>query len=302
MDYIEILQEMLRYIDTNIADKESGEKMSVEKLAARAGFSPYHFCRVFQWNVGYSIIEYVRNRRLAFAASELNSGLQIFDIAIQYGFETHSGFTKAFRRRFGCPPEKYRMHATFDVPKLPVIKKSQQYVTGGIIMEPKMVKKPAIKLAGLLLKTRTLNSEHYTTVPKFWQDCRAGGRIDKLHSEPFLKSHAEYGACFLERPEDGEFEYVIGVEVKDGHDIPLEYHVCTIPEALFAVFTSPPADKSNFVSAVQGTWKYIFSEWFPTSGYEYVDNGVDFEFYNEHHIKETGNVCDIYIPVFKKST
>jgi AraC family transcriptional regulator len=55
LDYIEILQEMLRYIDNNISDKLSGEKLSVEKLAARAGFSPFHFCRIFQWEVGYSI-------------------------------------------------------------------------------------------------------------------------------------------------------------------------------------------------------------------------------------------------------
>jgi len=54
LDYVEILQEMLRYIDTHIR-----EKLSVKKLAARAGFSQYHFCRVFQWGVGYSIMEYV---------------------------------------------------------------------------------------------------------------------------------------------------------------------------------------------------------------------------------------------------
>ena len=117
MDYIEILQEMLRYIDTNIK-----EKLSVEKLAARAGFSPYHFCRVFQWEVGYSIMEYVRNRKLAYAASEISTGDKIVDIAVDYGFETHSGFSKAFRRYFNCSPEKYRMHASFEVPKLPILK------------------------------------------------------------------------------------------------------------------------------------------------------------------------------------
>ncbi|MCL2264724.1 MAG: AraC family transcriptional regulator, partial [Treponema sp.] len=49
LDYIAILQEILKYIDDNIK-----EKMNVEKLAAKAGFSPYHFCRVFQWEIGYS--------------------------------------------------------------------------------------------------------------------------------------------------------------------------------------------------------------------------------------------------------
>ena len=286
---------MLRYIDTQIK-----EKLSVEKLAARAGFSPYHFCRVFQWGVGYSIMEYVRNRRLAYAASELASGRRIVDIAVDYGFETHSGFSKAFRRYFGCSPEKYRTHASFDVPKLPVLKKTIQYETGGVVMEPKMVRKPAIKLAGYAIKTRTKDGENVKEIPKFWEECNTDGRHERLHGESFLKSHADYGACFPENPENGEFEYVIGVEVKDGSDVPAAYHVCTLPEALYAVFSTPPADEAHYVSAIQGTWRYIYSEWFPNSGYEFDGNGVDFELYDERCMSKTAKICDIYIPVVKR--
>ena len=297
MDYIDILQEMLKYIDDNIK-----EKLSVEKLAARAGFSAYHFCRVFQWGVGYSIMEYVRNRRLAFAASELNSGKRIIDISIEYGFETHSGFSKAFRRYFSCSPEIYLKHASFDIPKLPILKKTKQYVNGGIVMEPRMVKKPAVKLAGFVLNTRTEDGENFKAIPKFWLEYLNEGRKERLHNEAFVVNHSEYGACFPENPENGEFEYVIGVEVKNGADVPEGYHVCTLPEALFAVFSSPPADEANFSSSISGTWKYIFAEWFPNSGYEFDGKGVDFEFYDERCIGETGNVCNIYIPVVKKTT
>ena len=295
LDYIDILQEMLRYIDTNIK-----EKLSVEKLAARAGFSPYHFCRVFQWGVGYSIMEYVRNRRLAFAASELKSDRRIIDIAVDYGFETHSGFSKAFRRYFGCAPENYRIHASFDVPMLPVLEKTKQYVTGGIVMEPKLVKKAPIKLAGLKLKTRTKNGENTKAIPGFWTKCFTDGSHEKLHGEKFVKDHADYGACFPENPENGEFEYIIGVEVKEGYDVPRDYHVCTLPEALYAVFSTPPADEANFSAVIQGTWKYIFSEWFPNSGYEFDSGGIDFELYDERSVGKTGKICDIYIPVVKR--
>ena len=295
MDYVDILQEMLRYIDAHIS-----EKLSVEKLAARAGFSPYHFCRVFQWGTGYPVMEYVRNRKLAFAASELNSARRILDIAVEYGFETHSGFSKAFRRYFGCPPEVYRKHASYDVPKLPVLEKTKRYVSGGIIMEPKMVKMAAFTLAGFALRTRTEGGENNKAIPRFWQEYSRDGRMEKLHGESFLKSHTEYGACFPENPENGEFEYVIGVEVKDDHDVPGGYHVCTVPESLFAVFSSPPANDPGFVQAIQGTWNYIFSEWFPGSGYEYDGNGADFELYDERCMSAEGKVCDIYIPVVKK--
>ena len=295
MDYIDILQEMLKYIDEHIK-----EKMNVEKLAARAGFSPYHFCRVFQWNIGYPIMEYVRNRRLFFAASELNSGKRIIDIAIEYGFETHSGFTKAFRRYFGCSPEIYRAHADYDVPKLPILEKTKQYISGGIIMEPKMEKKAARKLAGVVLSTNNKTGDNNREIPKFWQEVMSDGRLEKLHGEAFVKNHAEYGACFMEDPESGDFNYVIALEVKEGHVIPEGYHACTLPEALYAVFSSPPADEANFSSAIQGTWKYIFSEWFPNSGYEFDGQGIDYEYYDERCMSKTGKVCDICLPVVKK--
>jgi len=296
LDYIEILQEMLQYIDENLKDE-----LSVKILATRAGFSPYHFCRVFQWGVGYSIMEYVRKRRLAFAASEISSGKLIVDIAFKYGYETHTGFTKAFRSHFGCTPGAYRKHSFYDIPKLPVLKHTKQYVDGGIIMEPKIMKMPAVKIAGFLINTNTGNGENLRKIPEFWDECIDSGRLDNLQKEPFARVQNIYGVCFPENPENGEFRYVIGVEVKDGQEIPGEYHVCTIPEALYAAFSSPPSDDATVSSSVQGTWKYIFSEWFPGSGYEFMEGGIDFEFYGDRFQGETGKVAEIYVPVVKKN-
>jgi AraC family transcriptional regulator len=164
-----------------------------------------------------------------------------------------------------------------------------------------MLKKEAVTLAGFALKTRTKNGENKREIPKFWQAYTSDGRMEKLHSESFVKSHTEYGVCFSGNPENGEFMYVIGVEVKEGHDIPDGYHVCTVPEALYAVFTTPPADESNFVPAIQGAWNYIYSEWFPNSGYEFDHKGVDFELYDDRCTARTGKIVEIYIPVVKKS-
>jgi AraC family transcriptional regulator len=249
-------------------------------------------------------MEYVRNSRLFYAASELTSERKIIDIAIDYGFETHSGFSKAFRRYFGCPPEAYRTHASFDVPKLPILEKTKQYIKGGIIMEPKMIKKEAVALAGFAVKTTMRDGKNKMEIPKFWQEYLHDGRCQKLHGESFLKSHAEYGACFPVNPEncEGDLEYVIGVEVKDNHVIPDGYHVCTVPEALYAVFSTPPADETNFVSAIQGTWSYIYSEWFPGSGYEFDAKGIDYELYDERCMNKTGKVVDICIPVVKRKS
>jgi len=66
------------------------------------------------------------------------------------------------------------------------------------------------------------------------------------------------------------------------------------------VFSSPPADAANFSSSIQGTWKYIYSEWLPASGYEFDNGKVDYELYDERCMGETGKICDIYIPVVKR--
>ncbi|MDR2717496.1 MAG: AraC family transcriptional regulator [Treponema sp.] len=306
LEHIDILQEMLRYIDAHIK-----EEMNVEKLAERAGFSPYYFCRIFQCGVGSSIMEYVRSRRLAYAASELNSGRKILNIAIDYGFETHSGFSKAFHRYFGCPPEIYRAYATFDVPKIPDLSKTNQFISEFVI-EPKiMAKKAPFKLAGFAFNIKLPSNtsltgnghiyhKNFEKFPKLWEECRTDGRLEKLHHESFLKFHAEYGACFFKDYEEGKFVYFIGVEAKSRVTIPFCYDVYTIPEALFAVFTTPSSNENNFSSIIKNTWRIIFSEWLPNSGYELDGNGVAFELYDDRSTVDTGKVCNICIPIVKR--
>ena len=292
----EIIQDTLLYIDAHIA-----EEISADILAARACFSAWHFSRLFQWRVGYSLMSYVRERRLAFAAHALNSGGRLIDIALEYGFETHSGFSKAFRRKFGCSPIEYRMHAKAAPPLPPNLSAMIKYAIGGIIMEPRFVTLPAIRLAGYALKTKNEGEQNNKDIPAFWSAYMSDGRAQKLHAEPWIKSHSEYGACFSEDPETGEFSYVIGLELKDGAAAPEGYYQCEIPAATYAVFSTPPCDDASFSPSIQGTWSYIFSEWFPNSGCEYAPGCVDFELYDERCMTENGKVCDIYLPVVRKA-
>lgn len=294
MDTMETLQGILEFIDEHITDN-----ISPDILATHAGYSTWHFCRLFQWGTGYSVMAYVRNRRLAFAAHQLSSGKRILDISMEYGFETHSGFSKAFRRYFGCSPGTYRLHAHCDRPFPPSLPRTNKYLIGGIIMEPKFVTLPAIKLAGFAIRTTSTAGENSKTIPAFWNDYMSGGMMEKLHSENFIKKHDEYGVCFQEDTTTGEFEYVIGVERIDGSEIPDEYHLCEVPPATYAVFSTPPCDASNFTAAIQGTWNYIFNEWFPKSGYEYAPDCNDFELYDDRCMPDEGKICDIYIPVVK---
>ncbi len=296
-DYVSILQNTLEYID-----KHLGDALDVEHLAQHAGFSPYHFCRVFRFGTGQSVMGYVRSRRLLCAAVALSGQDRLIDIALQYGFETHSGFSKAFRRHFGCTPENFRIHAKAFPPPLPDLNTLKQSKRRNIVMEPTFITRPAIKIAGYSLHTTNVDGVNNTAIPQFWTDYLTDGRCKKLHEAAFVQNHAEYGACFPENPQTGEFVYAIGVEVQDGSEVPAELETFDIPAATYAVFLSPPASRAAFSDSIQSTWQHIYSQWFPQSGYEYAPGCVDYELYDERCMGDTGCVCAIYIPVVKKNT
>lgn len=292
MNNIAILQEILQYIDAHIK-----EKMNVEILADRAGFSPYYFCRMFQSSVGTSIMEYVRNRRLAYAASELSSGRKLQDIAVDYGFETHSGFSKAFRRVFGSPPEIFRSYASFNVPKIQDLTKSYQFEDGKIINPKIMARKKAFKIAGYTQEAIFIaGDKSLDEIAKFIKNCKADGRLKKLHDESFIKHPAEYGVAVFKDYEVANFVYVIGLEIKlKSKNIPAEYFIFSIPESMYAVFST-----TMTAMTIDDTWQYILTEWLPNSGYEFDTNGVPFEFFDGHSSSIGDQVCDIYVPIVNR--
>lgn len=104
MDYSVSIQKTIYYIEANL-----GEKLSVDELADMAGFSKYHFVRVFKQETGYRVFEYIRSRRMSKAAKQLLiTKYNILDIALMYQFESQEAFTRAFKKEYTLSPGKYR--------------------------------------------------------------------------------------------------------------------------------------------------------------------------------------------------
>ena len=99
MNYKDDLFLCIQYIENNIK-----EELKAESIAKEMGYSVYHFSRIFKEEMGISLMEYVKDRRLLRAAEDIMSGKRILDVAIEYGYQTHSGFTKAFRKKYGFAP------------------------------------------------------------------------------------------------------------------------------------------------------------------------------------------------------
>ena len=103
-EYSECIVGVMRYIREHI-----NEPMDREMLASVAGFSVPHFHRIFTAHVGESIAGYVRRVRLERAGRKLRMGaIDITEVALAAGYETHAAFGKAFKQQFGLSPSEFR--------------------------------------------------------------------------------------------------------------------------------------------------------------------------------------------------
>ena len=98
------IQKVLTYIETHL-----DEKMDVDTLSSIAGYSSYHFCRLFKANVHSSLMNYVTQKKLQRAVSHMQQNSNLLQVALEAGYETPSGFIKAFKTHFNMTPSEYKL-------------------------------------------------------------------------------------------------------------------------------------------------------------------------------------------------
>lgn len=295
--YEDVVQGIVEAIEARL-----GEGLSLTRLAELAGFSDYHFHRMFQAIAGEPVMEYVRKRRLACAAHQIAyTRKRLLDISLDCGFGTQESFIRAFRKLYGMTPGEYRKRGIKppDYPILKVPERRYNPYLGGIRMNYRMETKPAFYVIGYTVRTTNSNGQNNRDIPAFWQRYLQEKLGRNLESAAL--SNAEFGICESIDLETDEFNYVIGVEAKEGAVVPEGAVRRSYPEQTYAVFTTPRVKLEQFTESIQSTWCAIFSEWFPHSGYEHA-GGIDFEYYDERCWSDRNELVemDIYIPVKKK--
>jgi len=97
------------------------EPITASDVAKAAGYSQYHAARVFKSETGLAPFEYIRHQRLTASARVLRSGKQkVLDVALDFVFDTHEGFTRAFTNGFGISPKKYATRSTSEGWLIPI--------------------------------------------------------------------------------------------------------------------------------------------------------------------------------------
>ena len=257
--------------------------LTLDAIADIAGVSRFHITRAFGDSTGHSIMRYVRGRRLTESARALAGGApDILAVALQVGYGSHEAFTRAFREQFGVTPETVRAQGTLDNLQLMEPIRMDQAVID-TLAPPRFVTRKTFFVAG--------SSERYTcessaAIPAQWQRF-----LPSFGHIPGQMGQVAYGVR-SNFDDQGNFDYLCGVEVPDFSRLPKEMGRLRIPEQHYAVFAH-----RDHISTIRRTWNTIWSEWLPKSGYEHLD-APDFERYGENFDSRagTGDV-EIWIPL-----
>lgn len=102
MDNRTIIQQSLDYIEDNLKTE-----ITAAELAEMAGFSLFHYYRLFQQATGLPVMQYILRRRLLHGVYAMKRGSGKTDAAFCYGFDTYAGFYRAFCREFGATPSAF---------------------------------------------------------------------------------------------------------------------------------------------------------------------------------------------------
>lgn len=295
MNYCNAIDDTIEFIEANIK-----KDLTAQQISENAGYSVYHFCRIFALEKGITLMDYVRKRKLSVARTELTKSRKIIDVAVDYGYETASGFSKSFRKEFGYSPTTYAARMSDIDFKLLLTK------IGGYIMNPVIVKKESFKVAGYGIKTN-IASSYMKDIAAYWDNYTGENLESKMYAQLNPPKHGEVGIC-VSTTGDENVIYLLGVVVDDFTKVTPDMIKIEVPEAEYAVFTTPAVDLTKddiyqsklLADVVKATWKYVFEEWFPNSCYIYDENKVDFEFYDERCHFRSDAVMEIYVPVVKK--
>lgn len=289
VDWAMSIQNAVDYIEDHIT-----EDIDYEETAKRAACSYFYFQRIFGIMCGYPLGEYIRNRRLSIAGSELSVGkIKVIDAALKYGYDSPESFTRAFAKFHGITPSQARRNGgplkSFSRISVQIVMK------GGSVMDYKIVKKKAFRVIERVEKHSIDNGVNKNTIPGFWTRAHADGTVKKLLELTSDKRYI-YGICYGNVPTDCKtFDYSIAAVCGSGCAAPEGFTSREIPERTWAVFEC----KGAMPEAIQRLWHRILSEFFPTSGYEPTYE-MEIEAYTDGNMTDPDYISEIWVPVKEK--
>ena len=283
MSQLTAIGEALNFIEDNLE-----ENIGVADMADAAGYSLYHFCRVFNSIVHHTPYDYLMRRRLSESArAMIETDRKIIDVAFEYQFNSPETYSRAFKRMFGMPPYRWRNQGTvnerFWMPRLTL--EYIQHINKGGYLTPVLVEKEALRVMGLMSLV-----QDRMVIPHLWEILTR--ELSRAESASELREY--YGIAWYPRgwERDGFF-YMTAVETRslDGPHPTLVVKV--IPSLTYARFVHKGPRRD-----LELTLDYIYHTWLPQSDMR-LSHPLEIEYYgrdlsgSDHKEPE----WEIYIPI-----
>lgn len=287
MEWITGIQRAINYMEDHLK-----EELDYGAIAREAACSGYYFQKIFNILCGMTVGEYIRNRRLSLAGSELmNTDKKIIDIALEYGYETPESFTRAFTKFHGMTPSECRKKHK----GLKVFSRLSIQITmkGGNFMENcKIIEKKAFQVLERVETHSIVRGENKNTIPEFWERAHRDGTVEKLLKQTEDSTYI-FGICYGNTAKDDEtFEYAIAAKYTEGAEVPEGFRVHEIPARTWAVFEC----KGPMPDAIQDLFHRIVTEFFPSSGYQPTYE-LDIEAYPAGPMTAADYKSEVWIPI-----
>lgn len=257
-DKINAVQRMQDYIHEHIT-----EPITLHKLAEVAGYSPWHSSRIFKELTGKTPFAYIRELRLSQAAVKLlDNNAKIIDVALDFVFDSHEGFTRAFSKQFGVTPQYFSKNAPQFKLFMPIrIRDSYLKMQKGEDNMEKSNKPNTVFVQVIERPARKLILKRGIKSTDYFEYCEEVG-CDIWDVLTGIKD-AMYEPIGMWLPENlrrpGTSVYCQGVEVPVNYsgDVPEGFEIIDLPPCKMMVFQGQPYDDEKYMEAISELWEVM---------------------------------------------
>lgn len=285
MDWVQKMNLALQYIENHLTDDIQNKE--IEEIV---NCSFFHFQKIFYYMSNITLAEYIRRRRLTLSAFELqNTNQKVIDIALKYGYDSPTAFTRAFQKMHHMTPKEAKVSNKVFTAYHPI--SFQVSIKGGNKINYAIVEKEAFRIVGARLKTNIREGDYYQKIEGFWKETTEKGLLPELLKINNGKIKGILGVAIGDWENKGEFNYYISVASEE-QCIPKGMETLEIASSKWALFDCI----EPIPTAMRQMQQRILTEWFPQSGYQYNDI-PDIEYYTDGNTLADDYQTQIWVPV-----
>ncbi|MFC2035368.1 helix-turn-helix domain-containing protein [Chloroflexota bacterium] len=272
-DKINAVQRMQDYIELHLS-----EPITLRMISTTAGYSPWHSTRIFKELVGKTPFEYIRNLRLSRAATMLSeTNAKIIDVALDFEFSTHEGFTRAFSRQFGIKPYYYRKNnppIKIFIPES--IRERYLNLLKGEIQMSESTNTDTVFVQVIERPKRKLILKRGIKASDYYEYCQEEGCDDVWNTLIEIKQalYEPMGVWLpanMKKPGTSTYAQGVEVPVEYEEDIPEGFDIIELQPCKMMIFQGQPYDDKEFEQAISSLWAVMKNYNPELYGFEWTD-------------------------------